>query len=461
MPSVAAPWENLRKAVKTVIIGEGVERISPQAFKDCINVDSVSVSATAVSIGEEAFAGCAALPSLVLPEKLRTIESKAFAGCAKLASINIPANVTYMGTCVFENAGLTSIVIPSKITLIPQWAFHNCESLTSVTMSKAVTAIHNDAFAGCNSLEEIVIPEAVTSIGGMAFKDCSSLKSIEIPRRVTEIGNDIFSGCFELKSVILPEGLPYIPDFAFSNCSNIDSINIPASVKSIGVNAFGNCRLSDVYVNWTLPVDIGDKSAFYGMTMFVATLHVPPGTKGLYEATEVWKEFGTITEQGAANGVTLDQAAIEVELGADPVNLVATVSPPDAINKNLVWTSSNEAVATVDSAGSVTFVGVGSALITVTTVDGQHAAVCSVTVKEAGVPDGVETLGRAPVSVGSYGGGLQISGLRAGAEIKIYTISGRLIYSGKALGDGQYIPLSSRGALIVVAAGSTMKVICK
>lgn len=60
--------------------------------------------------------------------------------------------------------------------------------------------------------------------------------------------------------------------------------------------------------------------------------------------------------------------------------LTATVTPNDAVNKNVTWTSSNPAVATVDNTGLVTAVAKGTATITVTTVDGGYTASCTVRV---------------------------------------------------------------------------------
>jgi hypothetical protein len=59
--------------------------------------------------------------------------------------------------------------------------------------------------------------------------------------------------------------------------------------------------------------------------------------------------------------------------------LTATVTPDDARNQNVKWTSSNAAIATVTD-GTVTAVAVGIATITVTTVDGNHTATCTVNV---------------------------------------------------------------------------------
>ena len=79
--------------------------------------------------------------------------------------------------------------------------------------------------------------------------------------------------------------------------------------------------------------------------------------------------------------VSLDRESAELETG-ETVTLVATISPAGAVNKNVSWSSSNEAVATVDADGKVTAVAAGTATITVTTEDGAKTATCAVTVSE-------------------------------------------------------------------------------
>lgn len=92
-------------------------------------------------------------------------------------------------------------------------------------------------------------------------------------------------------------------------------------------------------------------------------------------------EAGSAPEAVAVESVSLDQNTASLFVG-EMVTLTATVLPEDATNKKITWTSSNEEVATVDASGVVTAVAAGSSNITVTTVDGEYTAVCTVVVKE-------------------------------------------------------------------------------
>ena len=83
----------------------------------------------------------------------------------------------------------------------------------------------------------------------------------------------------------------------------------------------------------------------------------------------------------AVTGVSLDQATLEITEG-EHASLKATVTPADATNQNLIWSSDADAIATVEN-GVVSAVKAGSAVITVKTEDGDFTASCTVTVNAA------------------------------------------------------------------------------
>lgn len=78
-------------------------------------------------------------------------------------------------------------------------------------------------------------------------------------------------------------------------------------------------------------------------------------------------------------GVALDQTSATIEEGKS-LTLEPTISPSNADDKRVTWSSSDETVATVDN-GVVTAIKAGSTTITVTTTDGSFQATCDVTVE--------------------------------------------------------------------------------
>lgn len=93
-------------------------------------------------------------------------------------------------------------------------------------------------------------------------------------------------------------------------------------------------------------------------------------------------------------GVALDKTAIGPMTIGYYETLTATVSPADADNKAVTWSTDNAAAAAVDQSGRITSVGAGSATITATTADGGFKASCAVTVaapKPEAVTDPVVT----------------------------------------------------------------------
>lgn len=334
------------------------------------------------SINQAAFSYCSNLTSISLPEGVNNIGERAFARCSSLTNITIPLGVTSIDRGAFEYCiAITDIIIPSGVTSIGQSAFYNCSSLSNINIPVGITSISENTFGYCTSLTSVTIPVGVTEIEKCAFFYCDKMASITIPAGVTVIGESAFYWNSSLRSITIPAGVVEINAKAFYGCKNLTNIIIPDSVTTIGEYAFAYCRnLSSIQVNALIP-PTGSSDMFSETGN--GPIYVPGASVNAYKTAEYWKDYayriqaipGSVIE---VSGVSLNNSTLSLTVGSSET-LTATVSPDNATNKTVSWSTSDSGVASV-SDGLVTAVGVGNATITVTTEDGGKTATCAVTV---------------------------------------------------------------------------------
>lgn len=251
-----------------------------------------------------------------------------------------------------------------------------------------VTAIGYAAFSGAFHLSKIVIPNTVTTINQDAFDRCQNLKTVTFGENVETIGFFAFRDCGSLESIDLPEKLKSIDSNAFYGCSGMKSLTIGKNVESIGYSAFYGCTgLKDIYSHLMNPLATtltGD--VFSSVPKTSCTLHVPIGTKVVYEACEYWNSFTNIVEDIETYNdsyalVHIYESDIALYCGRTR-KLTTFIYPADmAVN----WSSSDPNIATVDENGLVKAVATGVAIITATgCMPGAISTTCQVTVNSAG-----------------------------------------------------------------------------
>ena len=109
-----------------------------------------------------------------------------------------------------------------------------------------------------------------------------------------------------------------------------------------------------------------------------------------------WEKIGT----EKVSGVELNLKELSLALN-ETAKLEVNVLPANALNKKVIWTSSDESIATVDENGVITALKEGKVIITVTTEDGHFTATCEVTVTNNVVPvTKIYIVGSTTVSVG-------------------------------------------------------------
>ena len=122
-----------------------------------------------------------------------------------------------------------------------------------------------------------------------------------------------------------------------------------------------------------------DNNGNYSYTFIVP--QVAPGTLTVVAGYGTNVANKTLTITAGVTGVSLNKNSTIIVQDADET-LVAAVEPANASNKAVTWSSDNKSVATVDENGKVTGKSPGTAIITVTTKDGNKTADCNVTVTE-------------------------------------------------------------------------------
>lgn len=185
-----------------------VVAIADDVFMDQGDILSVIIPASMIEVGNGAFRDCLNLKSVTFAPNsaLKGIGKDAFNNCKNLENINLPSCVQYLGDRAFENCeGLKAIQIPTSLKRIEARTFTGCTSLTSMEIPRNIEAIEPFAFSQCKKLASVHVQQnsSLRKISDLAFAECHALECILIPNSVKELGDGVFANCLNLESVTL------------------------------------------------------------------------------------------------------------------------------------------------------------------------------------------------------------------------------------------------------------------
>ena len=337
--------------IEKIDIPDTVKVIQVCAFKECKNLSTVNIPDSVIEIEGWAFESCSVLTKIGIPNQTLSIAGAAFRNCTSLTDIHLPSMLKAISSSTFEGCKkLTTINFPSTLTMIGNSAFSGCESLPEAILPSGVEKIESNAFKNCKAMKKAVVPDTVSSIGSSAFYGCEALADITLGSKLKKIESQTFYGCTALPSIMIPYNVTTIGDSAFVNCTKLTQITVPRNTTSIASNAFSYPKKMTMYG----PSDCYAKTYASG------------------------KGIKYVTQDIHATSVSLDITEKTAER-YDDFQLTATIAPLNFTDA-VVWTSSNEEVATVSDTGYVEICGVGTAVITVTA--GNVKAVCKITVPQ-------------------------------------------------------------------------------
>lgn len=102
-------------SVQEVYVPKTVQRLEKNTFYGLNNLKTLHFSPNCAVIPKECCGHCSALETVIIPEGVKKISSYAFVGCSKLKSIRIPESMHIIEDCAFYGCeNLTEIWLPKK-----------------------------------------------------------------------------------------------------------------------------------------------------------------------------------------------------------------------------------------------------------------------------------------------------------------------------------------------------------
>ena len=293
------------------------------------------------------------------------------------------------------------------------------ESLPVITNSMFYSAVYSvgDGVRFNTHVKHLILREGVKRISDFAFynnlyngygaheEDCV-FQSIDMPNTITYIGNYAFHCNYALKKIDIPNNVDTIGDLAFYDTKYLpDTLFLPDSLKHYYTTAFPKKTNQVIYIpekvnkitNYTTHYNNSTNTYSYSIYMYFknvdihikaktppglddnngnqnsvkgSTIHVPKGTKTIYESTNPWNNATIIEETVVPQTIDIEADSITLTPN-ESEQLIVNVYPEDA-DTDITWSSSDNRVATVDASGVVLAKNKGRAIIYATTTDGSN-----------------------------------------------------------------------------------------
>lgn len=407
-----------RTFISSIQIGDEVQRIPAYFAKDLTTLRTVTIGNAVNSIGGFAFYGCNCMTELSMGNSVISIESSAFYDCSALKFISLPNSLRTIGKNAFNYCtGLQSVYCFAELP--PVMEESNCFNSSTYNSSTLFVPYQSlETYKTTNYWNKFSRAYGLDSEGNI-LADGISLNATYKNLNVGEY--------FMLTATVLP-GVATNKTVQWSSSDNsVATVNNEglvtakkegnATIKATttdGTNLSASCEITvllipvtsislnktsltlDVNETFRLIASISPIDASYKNVTWTSSntsvaivdddglvTPVSIGSVTIKASTTDGTNLSAsceVTVLRKVKSITLNESNISLVL-PESVQLTVTITPSDATNKSLHWTSSNTDVAAVDSNGYITSVNPGTATITATTTDGSNlSATCQVTV---------------------------------------------------------------------------------
>ena len=409
------------------------------------NLTSIRIPETVLTIGEMALAGSYDLNLLIIPNSVTTIQRAAFTTSYNLKNVVLPSGLTEIPDHAFEDCrSLYGIRIPASVTSIGNQAFNNTPVILIFEGITPPEIGENNGFKKAyvpnGYLETYLDSKQWVQYADKLYDDFVEVRSLSYVNRSIDA---IVGETIDLNSlcIITPENASIKQLLWKGNNSDIAEINdgqtdyptlkikAPGTVSIMayswdgGVTTSGsfitvNCKYGAVssvkFDKENINMSIGERTvlsytltpvdAVYESVLFTSSnpdVATVSSKTGVVTAVSEGETIIRVTVNGdeqitntcrvvvsknyvPVSSVNLSNTEISL-LDYDSYKLSATISPEEATDRGIYWSSDNDQIAVVSEDGVVTGVQAGTTIISATSKDNPSLkAYCTVTVNKHG-----------------------------------------------------------------------------
>ena len=432
-------------SLKSITIPDGVTSIGWSAFVGCTDLVSITFPASITYIASSAFYSCPSLKDVYYSGSLEQWKNiQIGSGNTELlkAAVHVSSTVQYVisgglryaliaddKTAIViesENTDTEELFIPAnikvddaeyKVITIGSNAFEGMNKLVTVKIEEGITRIENNAFYNCGSLENVVLPKSLYWIGQSAFSGCTSLKMVnytgtEHQWSMIRINSDNDSLLNAMNTPKLSQDekiktfvqrcyrifLKREADITGLNnwINNLKSRKITALemiARFITAPEFRNMNYTNEDLGKILYMVMFDKNAEdEELADWVVVADWESVLEGIKELC-MTREFISFCEECGIKPIPDNSTITDMSITLSNTSLILNAGDTKTVDikiysqesnvRDIVWSSSNPGVATVDENGQVKAVSAGTAIITVNVSEENRdyiIATCLVTV---------------------------------------------------------------------------------
>jgi len=135
---------------------------------------------------------------------------------------NVTFTLTRGGVLTLSGTGATYNYHSTKF---PEWNEYK-DYIKEVIVEEGITALGNQIFRSCMSLEKVTLPDSLLSLGTYAFGGCVCLEEFTFPKNIESVGKNVLSGTVLRKVSYAGDDWDWV-DVADGNDNWLDKLDVP------------------------------------------------------------------------------------------------------------------------------------------------------------------------------------------------------------------------------------------